>query len=150
MFLVNPITKRAIKKGSKTYYKLVEAGHFKPEEADDKPVINNIICNTRGMNIEDLSKIRKDFNTYNPDYQAIVGRGELSEFLIRRKRGTTRQERIEELARKVKIAIQDSDRIDMYLDGQGDDSENGLSDFIESLILSEYKKMCSKKKFLLA
>lgn len=146
-YILNPKTKRLVKKGGKAYYKLVNEGILKEEEKYDNTTTNNIICNTRGMSTEEIDKIRKDFNTYNPDYRAIQGRGDLNDFLMKRKRGTTREERVKQLANRVaKVIKEDNDRLDIYLE---DNKDLGLSDYVKDIIISEYHKMDSKKTFFI-
>jgi hypothetical protein len=146
-YILNPKTKRLVKKGGKAYYKLVNEGILKEEEKYDNTATNNIICNTRGMSTEEIDKIRKDFNVYNPDYSAIQGRGNLNDFLMKRKRGTSREERIKQLANRVaRVIKEDNDRLDIYLENNKD---LGLSDYVKDIIISEYHKMNSKKTFFI-
>jgi hypothetical protein len=144
-YVINPLTKRPIKKGGKSYYKLLEDGILAQDENDEKPVNANIICVINNMEKKDVDILRKEYNDNNPKYFASVGRGKHSGYLIRRAKKTTKDEFILTLAKKVKeafLAKLDGDESDDEMD------EEGISQLIHDLIILKGKRLTSRSKYI--
>jgi len=144
-YIINPLTNRPIKKGGKTYYRLLEDGILPQDEKDEKPIDKNIICMIKDMEKKDVDKIRKEYNDNNEKYFASVGRGKYSEYLIRRAKKTTKDEFILTLAKKVKeafLAKLEGDESDDEMD------EEGISQLIHDLIILKGKRLTSRSKYI--
>lgn len=147
-YVINPLTQRPIKKNGKSYYNLLEEGIFPNDEKDDKPIDKNIICVIKGMEKNDVDKIRKDFNDNNEKYFASVGKGRHIGYLVRRARKQTKDEFVLKLAKKVQKAflakLEEGDESDDEMDEGGE----GISQLIHDLIILEGRKLTSRSKYI--
>ena len=144
-YVINPLTKRPIKKNGKSYYNLLEQGILASEEKDEKPIDKNIICVIKDMEKKDIEILRKEFNTNNEKYFASVGRGRHEGYLIRRARKQTKDEYCLTLAKKVKTAF-----LAKLENSESDDEmdEGGISQLIADLIILEGRKLSSRSKYI--
>lgn len=147
-YVINPLTKRPIKKNGKSYYNLLEEGIFpNDDEKDERPIDKRIICVIKDMEKNDVDKIRKDFNDNNPQYFASVGKGKYSEYLVRRARKQTKDEFVLKLAKKVQkafLAKLEGDDSDDEMDEGGE----GISQLIHDLIILEGRKLTTRSKYI--
>jgi hypothetical protein len=88
-YVINPLTKRPIKKGGSMYYQLLKKGvGFGGDELE---IFRNkkILCEIGDRTEEELDQIKKEFNDSNEDFVAHKGRGALSKYIVKKRRKMT-------------------------------------------------------------
>jgi hypothetical protein len=88
-YVINPLTKRPIRKGGSMYYQLLKKGvDFGNNELENFK-LDKIICEIGDKTEEELDIIKKEFNNNNEDYCCHRGRGALSKYLVKKRRKMT-------------------------------------------------------------
>ena len=88
-YVINPLTKRPIRKGGSMYYQLLKKGiDFGNNELENFK-LDKIICEIGDKTEEELDIIKKEFNDNNEEYCCHRGRGALSKYLVKKRRKMT-------------------------------------------------------------
>lgn len=88
-YVINPLTKRPIRKGGSMYYQLLKKGvDFGNNELENFK-LDKIICEIGDKTDEELDIIKKKFNDNNEEYCCHRGRGALSKYLVKKRKKMT-------------------------------------------------------------
>lgn len=88
-YVINPLSKRPIRKGGSMYYKLLKQGiDFGNNELENFK-LDKIICEIGDKTEEELDRIKKEFNDNNENYVAHKGRGALNKYIVKKRRKMT-------------------------------------------------------------
>jgi len=137
-FVINPLSKKPIQRGGKTYYELLKRGvSFKN---DDLEVFRSdkLVCEIGDKTEEEIDRIKKEFNDKNEEYCCHRGRGFLSGFLVKKRKKTTYASFSLELAKRSAIKIRE------FLDTLDDIEDLWIEKAIARIIDQEGQKLSKR------
>ena len=137
-YVINPLSKKPIQRGGKTYIELLKQGVSFNNDDQEIYKSEKLVCEIGDKTEEELDRIKKEFNDDNEEYCCHKGRGFLSGFLVKKRKKTTYASFSLELAKRSAVKIRD------FLDTLDDLEELFIERAIARIIDQEGQKLSKR------
>jgi hypothetical protein len=137
-YVINPLSKKPIQRGGKTYIELLKQGVSFNNDDQEIYKSEKIVCEIGDKTEEELDRIKKEFNDANEEYCCHKGRGFLSGFLVKKRKKTTYASFSLELAKRSAVKIRE------FLDTLDDLEELFIERAIARIIDQEGQKLSKR------
>jgi len=137
-YVINPLSKKPIQRGGKTYIELLKQGVSFNNDDQEIYKSEKLVCEIGDKTEEELDRIKKEFNDANEEYCCHKGRGFLSGFLVKKRKKTTYASFSLELAKRSAVKIRE------FLDTLDDLEELFIERAIARIIDQEGQKLSKR------